>query len=159
MAEGGDINMEPVNKKRKRNLLKTCSNPACGIKSENCRVATYFVCGYFHLLKKESKKQKRVCPKCYVEAENHQKLLVEKLNKGQMVFSLEKRENQVEMVTIDDEEESSKEQESEESSEEVEIEDDNFEDVLKSLVEKYNFKGQVNSAVTQLGKQSCIKTI
>ena len=159
MAEGGDINMEPVNKKRKRNLLKTCSNPACGIKSENCRVATYFVCGYFHLLKKESKKQKRVCPKCYVEAENHQKLLVEKLKKGQMVFSLEKRENQVEMVTIDDEEESSKEQESEESSEEVEIEDDNFEDVLKSLVEKYNFKGQVNSAVTQLGKQSCIKTI
>ena len=159
MAEGGDINMEPVNKKRKRNLLKTCSNRACGIKSKNCRVATYFVCGYFHLLKKESKKQKRVCPKCYVEAENHQKLLVEKLNKGQMVFSLEKRENQVEMVTIDDEEESSKEQESEESSEEVEIEDDNFEDVLKSLVEKYNFKGQVNSAVTQLGKQSCIKTI
>ena len=151
MSECGSTNIEPVDKKRK--LLKACSNPACGNKSENCRVAPYFVCAYFHL-QKESKKQKRVCPKCYMEAESHQTVLVERLKNGEMVFDFNERGTQPEVVALD-EEESSEEEESADSNEVdevVEIED-NFDKVLKSLMEKYNFKEQVDSAISHLGKQ------
>ena len=151
MAEGGCINTEPVNKKRK--FLEACSNPACGNKSENCRVAPYFVCAYFHL-QKESKKQKRVCPKCYMEAESHQTVLVERLKNGEMVFGFNNEQGTQPEVVALDEEESSEEEESADSNEVdevVEIED-NFDEVLKSLMEKYNFKEQVDSAISHLGK-------
>ena len=89
-----------------------------------------------------------------MEAESHQTVLVERLKNGEMVFDFNERGTQPEVVALD-EEESSEEEESADSNEVdevVEIED-NFDKVLKSLMEKYNFKEQVDSAISHLGKQ------
>ncbi len=126
--------------------LMTCSNPVCGAKTESCSIAPFFVCAYFNLQTRKSKRQKIVCKTCYSEAENHQNALVEMLKQEQVVFGFRKQENLSDVVTIDEE---SSEEEEQESAEKVEIED-GFEDVLKSVMNKYKFEEQAHAACTHL---------
>jgi histone-lysine N-methyltransferase SETDB1 len=133
------------NKFVNKSHLKICSNPDCGIK-ENLRSAPYFVCAYFGLLV-EKFNSRKVCQRCYRDAENHQSVLVKMLcDHKSIALGPKKPKNQ--MVTIDDEECF---EESMESLEEVEIEGD-IDDFLKHLVEKYRFEEQIDASFHHLGK-------
>lgn len=124
---------------------KICSNPDCGSKT-NLRTAPYFVCAYFGVLV-ERCGIRRVCQRCYKEAENHQNVLVKMLRDHKsIVLGPKKPKNH--MVTIDDEECSD---ESIESPEEVEIEED-IEELVKHLSQKYKFEQQVDASIKHLGK-------
>ncbi|XP_046453809.1 histone-lysine N-methyltransferase SETDB1-like isoform X2 [Daphnia pulex] len=126
--------------------LKICSNPDCESK-DNLRFAPYFVCAYFGLLV-EKFNVRRVCQRCYRDAENHQSVLVKMLGDHKsIVLGPKKPKNQ--MVTIDDEECS---EDSTESPEEVEIEGD-IDNFVKYLVEKYRFEEQVDASLNHLEKR------
>jgi len=133
------------NKHTNKSHLKICSNPDCGSK-DNLRFAPYFVCAYFGLLVEKSN-MRRVCQRCYRDAENHQSVLVKMLNDHKSIaLGPKKPKNQ--MVTIDDEECS---EDSTESPEEVEVEGD-IDNFVKYLVEKYSFEEQVDASFNHLGK-------
>ena len=125
--------------------LKICSNADCG-SNENLCFAPYFVCAYYGL-RVERSNTRRVCQRCYREAENHQSILVNMLRDHKsIILGPKKPKNQ--MVTIDDEECS---EDSMGSPEEVEIEE-GIEDLVKCLVEKYKFEEQVDDTLKHLGK-------
>ena len=125
-------------------VLKVCS--VCKIKRDSFRVATYFVCAFFSL---ETNRVTRVCNKCYDEAENHQSVLVNMLIDNKSIFSgPKKRKNPVEIVDLDDDHSDSPE-ELEVCQEEVEIEDD-VNNVVKCVMEKYRFGDQLDAASLHL---------
>lgn len=135
------------NKWENKVTRKICSNPECGSKT-NLRTAPYFVCAYFGVLVERSS-IRRVCQRCYKEAENHQNILVKMLRDHKsIVLGPKKPKNH--MVTIDDEECSD---ESIESPEEVEIEED-IEGLVKHLSQEYKFEQQVDASIKHLGKKN-----
>lgn len=125
--------------------LKMCSNPDCG-STENLRLAPYFVCAYFSIAV-ERYGARRVCQRCYRDAENHQNVLLKMLcDHKSIVLGPKKPKN--EMVTIDDEDNT---EESIESPEEVEIEGDT-DNFINYLIQKYRFRDQIDASLKHLGK-------
>ncbi|XP_045036410.1 histone-lysine N-methyltransferase SETDB1 isoform X2 [Daphnia magna] len=123
--------------------MKMCSNPDCG-STENLQIAPYFVCAYFGL-KVETHSVRRVCQRCFRDAETHQNVLLKMLyDHKSIALGPKKPKNQ--MVTIDDEDYS---EESIESLEEVEVEGD-IDQFVDHLMEKYRFKQQVDASYKHL---------
>lgn len=122
-----------------------CSNPECG-KKDNLCAAPYFVCAYYgiHI----EKRMKRVCQKCYREAENHQDILVKMLGNNKSIILGPKKPKNL-LITIDDED--GGDEELFVNPEEVEIEED-IDDLVNYLVQKYNFQEQVDASLKYLGK-------
>jgi histone-lysine N-methyltransferase SETDB1 len=135
-------------------VLKVCS--VCKIKRDSFRVATYFVCTFFSL---ETNRVTRVCNICYDEAENHQSVLVNMLIDNKSIFSgLKKRKNPVEIVDLDDDDHNDSPEELEVCQEEVEIEDD-VDNVVKCVMEKYRFGDQLDAASLHLRNYNIVLKI
>jgi histone-lysine N-methyltransferase SETDB1 len=119
-------------------------------------VATYFVCTFFSL---ETNRVTRVCNICYDEAENHQSVLVNMLIDNKSIFSgLKKRKNPVEIVDLDDDDHNDSPEELEVCQEEVEIEDD-VDNVVKCVMEKYRFGDQLDAASLHLRNYNIVLKI
>jgi histone-lysine N-methyltransferase SETDB1 len=119
----------------------------CKIKGDKLQVAPYFVCAFFSL---ETDRVSRVCSKCYGEAENHQSVLVNMLVDNKSVFTGPKKpKNQVEIVDLDDDDDVEFLEEHEKSREEVAIEED-VDDVVQYVMDKYCFGEQLNAASLHL---------
>jgi histone-lysine N-methyltransferase SETDB1 len=126
-------------------VFKVCT--VCKIKGDKLQVAPYFVCAFFSL---ETDRVSRVCSKCYGEAENHQSVLVNMLVDNKSVFTGPKKpKNQVEIVDLDDDDDVEFLEEHEKSREEVAIEED-VDDVVKYVMDKYCFGEQLNAASLHL---------
>lgn len=126
--------------------LKVCS--ACNVKRDNLQVAPYFVCAYFSL---ETSKLRRICLKCFEEAENHQKVLVNLLSEHKSVVSGPKKpKNEIEIVDLDaDDGNAESDEELEQCQEEVELTED-VEQFVESIMEKYQFSKQLQDASIHL---------
>jgi histone-lysine N-methyltransferase SETDB1 len=126
-------------------VFKVCT--VCKNKRESFKVAPYFVCAYFSL---ETDRVRRVCNKCYDEAENHQSVLVNMLTDCKSIFSGPKKpKNTVEVVDLDDEDDSDSHEEPDQCQEEVEIEDD-VDNIVACAMEKYRFREQLDAASLHL---------
>lgn len=125
-----------------------CLNPDCGAKI-NLQVAPYFVCAYFGVVS-EKFGRRRVCRKCYKDAENHQNVLVKMLCDHQSIM-LGPKKPRHQLVTIDDEDNEDPQSQTVECPEEVEVEGD-LKQIINQVTEKYKFGDQVKASVKFLGK-------
>lgn len=139
-----------------QSVFKVCT--VCKIKRDSFKVAPYFVCAFFRL---ETNRVTRVCNKCYGEAENHQSALVNLLADNKSIFSgPSKPTNEVEIVDLDDDDDDDNDspEELEECQEEVEMED-NVDSVVKDVMEKYQFREQLDAASLYLRNYNIFKLL
>ncbi|KAI9552321.1 hypothetical protein GHT06_022686 [Daphnia sinensis] len=136
-----EVEKEEQNSAKNRVRLKVCS--ACCLKGDNLRVAPYFVCAYFSL---DTSKLRRICQKCFEEAENHQIALVNLLSEHKSVVSGPKKpKNDIEIVDLDADDVNIESDEEQEECQEVEVTED-VEQFVDSLMVKYQFSKQLEEA-------------
>ncbi|XP_057377390.1 histone-lysine N-methyltransferase SETDB1-like isoform X2 [Daphnia carinata] len=141
-----EIEKEKENSGKNGVRVKICS--ACNVKGDNLGLAPYFVRAYFSL---DTGKSRRVCKKCFEEAENHQIALVNLLSEHKSIVSGPKRpKNGIEIIDLDAEDVNAEsDEEPEECPEEVEITVD-VEQFVESVMEKYQFSKQLQDASIHL---------
>lgn len=95
---------------------------------------------------------RKVCEACYESAEGHQNQLVAMLLSKQSIalHGPKKPNNQVQVVSLDDDEDAETVEEHVEPSEELEVEED-FELFVQNIMEKYKFNDQLESSIQKLG--------
>lgn len=126
-----------------------CSNAECG-SSVDLKIAPSFVCSYFGL-NYDPQRRRKICQKCFDEAEKHQNTLVKMLqNRKCLILGPKKPKNQ--LVTLD---EDVTEEVHDDVMYEVQLDDD-LNSLVSSLMRKYKFEDQINSSVYHLGKFSKI---
>ena len=139
--------------KRSPVVPAVCANPNCRADTNLNIIAPSFVKAYYGLAIEEQIVRK-VCQACYESADSHQNHLLHLLLSNQSLASGPKKSNnnQVEVLSIDDDEDTEmvEKHRVEPPEEELEV-DENFELFVNSIMKKYNFNDQLEASIEKLG--------
>ncbi len=128
---------------------RPCDNPNCSTRT-GLRPALQHVRTYFYLPDVAGLK---VCATCQAEADEYQDAMVERIRRGESVFSQPKRPQGAVLVAAVDDDPPVKEEPTDTEMLEVEEDVDQF---IQAMMKKYRFEEQVDAAVDHLSNAALI---